>query len=136
MGATINLTTGLNAMTDHGALAYKHNAAPLRESSAEGIVASISTAGTGPDFIGAGTPTVEVSAGAARKAGAVGITTAAEVTSAAVIMVGGGHHGGGPRRRWPRSRWPRRRTRWRRSRGRARTSLMSKIAPLEFSSPK
>ena len=66
---------------------------------------SISTAGTGPDSIGAGTPTVEVSAGAARKAGAVGITAAAEVTSAAVIMVavvitavahgGGGHAGGG-----------------------------------------
>ena len=58
----------------------------------------------GPGFIGAGTHTVEVSAGAARKAGAVGITAAAEVTSAAVIMVavvitavahGGGGHGGG-----------------------------------------
>jgi hypothetical protein len=58
-----------------------------------------------PDSIGAGTPTVEASAGAARKAGAVGITAAAEVTSAAVIMVavvitavahgGGGHAGGG-----------------------------------------
>ena len=58
-----------------------------------------------PDSIGAGTHTVEVSAGAARKAGAVGITAAAEITSAAVIMVavvitavahgGGGHAGGG-----------------------------------------
>ena len=72
--------------------------------SAEGSIASISTAGTGPDSIGAGTHTVEVSAGAAGS-WRVGITAAAEITSAAVIMVavvitavahgGGGHAGGG-----------------------------------------
>src|SRR5580693_8749624 len=54
---------------------------------AEGIIASILMAGAAPDFIGADTRIDEASAGAVRRAGAVGITAVMEAMVAAVIVV-------------------------------------------------